>query len=125
MENICEKLDELTEILSCSSNFEKDDISLDLELVHDLNINGDEASEVLEDISRICGVNFENLKFSDYFAGECTPDMIMMGFRSKKHLFIKIMEFPFFLFWSIFGSRKKYKVLTVNDLYKAVKRGYW
>jgi hypothetical protein len=79
-------------------------ISMSAAIFHDLGIAGDDAHELLKDVTARFGTSFAGLDFHSYFP-----------------------EFEAFVWhWaSRLGFRPKHKVLTVAHLVAAIERGSW
>jgi acyl carrier protein len=81
-------------------------ISMDSRLLHDLGIDGDDATELLWDISQICGVDISGFGAAQYFRGEPTLLSLFWFLPSQKRNRIR-------------GKRS----ITVGKLVEAAKTG--
>jgi hypothetical protein len=75
-------------------------------IYHDLQLGGDDASELLEGISKAHGVSFQGFRFDDYFPNETEHMWLMLKAR---------LGFP----------DKKRKPLTFDHLVDVGRQGHW
>lgn len=80
-------------------------ITDDILVYHDLNITGDDADELMQEIEKKFGTRFDGFIFQDYF-----PD-----------------EFGSWPLWilRLFGRQPKQKKLSVGHLVAVIDRGHW
>jgi hypothetical protein len=76
-----------------------------VELYNDLQIGGDDAYEMLTEVSKKYGITFTELNFHDYFPYET--------------------EAAWFYFKSLLGLRYKRKSFNFGHLNAVVERGRW
>lgn len=82
------------------------EIDENLRLYHDLNIYGDDASELMDRFKNEFNVDVSKFRFDDYFPSE--GDWIL----------------PSILHFFISRKPKEYKPITLSDLHQAVEKGY-
>ena len=75
-------------------------------IYHDLQLGGDDAFELLEDISKAYGVSFQGFRFDDYFPNE--TDHMWLAWKAR-------LGFP----------DTKRKPLTFDHLVDVVRQGHW
>ena len=101
--------DKVLKIISREMDLPIDAISMHSTLLVDLNIDGDDAWEVLERCYEQFGLDISSLKFTDYFSSEPCHKGMYYIFRKLK-------------FKDEHLARNK-KRLTVTDLINACERG--
>jgi len=92
---------QVIQLLIDELNIAYEEVNLTSSLFHDLGVDGDDASDLLERFSKEFNVDISNFKFNDYFGSEVS--------------FVFKLFFPF--------SKKSFKKLTVQDLIIAAEKG--
>ena len=100
------RLDDVVSFLSEGLDIPRARINRLTPLREGLNIDGDDAEELLSVFAEEFKVDISRFRFSDYF-GE------------------PLQKPPLLSFWLVlFGNAKKAKTLKVYDLVRAIERGY-
>lgn len=119
----------LKELVAKHAHFPLQSITEESRLVEDLYIVGDDADELLEEISVKFCTDFSEMESSEYFPGEATAGMhyhlAMAGYMKRKSGLIKFIFRLESLFWRFFVDRKSLKTVTVRQLFVAIENGKW
>lgn len=97
--------------------------------MEDFRIAGDDAEEFLKDFSLTLKVDISEVKFSDYFPEESSPEMhyffALLDSKFKKSKFFRSVAYCESVLWSIFSSRRSYMTVTVGHLLDFSQKGKW
>lgn len=120
-------LKELSEIVLLHGEVKNIEVTDNIKIGEDLLIIGDDADEMILDLNREYGTDFSNLNLSEYFPSECSADMFCYEYENTKyrHKLSRLLDYPLYIFWNLFKSKKQYKTMTLGDLLKAVKEEKW
>jgi hypothetical protein len=81
-------------------------ISMESRLLHDLGLNGDDATEAIQEISDKCSINIEGFDATQYFCGEPTLLSLLWFLRSQRR-----------------NRKSEKRPITVGQLVEAARRG--